>query len=87
MANTKSAAKRARQTLRRTAMNRRVKNKVKAALRAVRDTVASGDKAKAAEMAIKAQSTLDKAVKTGQVHRNKSARQKSQISRALAAMK
>jgi len=87
MANTKSAAKRARQTIRRNAVNRRVKGKVKAALRALKDAVASGDKAKAAEAAVKAQSTVDKAAKTGQIHRNKAARHKSQVATQVASIK
>lgn len=87
MANTKSAAKRARQTPRRTAVNRRVKGRVKTALKHVTEAIKAGDKAKAAQAAIKAQATLDKAAKTGQIHRNKAARQKSQVARALAALK
>jgi len=87
MANTKSAAKRARQTIRRTAANRRVKNKVKNAMKAVRDAVKGGDKSKASEVVVKAQSVLDKAAKTGQIHANKASRHKSQIRVALAGMK
>lgn len=87
MANTKSAAKRARQTIRRTAVNRRVKNKVKTALKSVREALKAGDKAKVAELAVKAQSTLDKAAKTGQIHKNKASRHKAQIAAGLAALK
>ncbi len=87
MANTKSAAKRARQTVRRTATNRRVKNKVKNALKRVREAIKAGDKAQAAELAVKAQSVLDKAAKTGQIHKNKASRQKSQLAAGLASVK
>lgn len=87
MANTKSAAKRARQTIRRTAVNRRVKGHVKTALKYAAEAIKAGDKAKAASATIRAQATLDKAAKTGQIHRNKAARNKSQIARALATLK
>lgn len=87
MANTKSAAKRARQAKRRTTINRIVKSKVKNALKGVLSALETGNKAEAAELATKAQSALDKATKTGQIHKNKAARQKSRIAAKLAALK
>ncbi len=87
MANTKSAAKRARQTPRRTAINRRVKNKVKTAIKRVREMFESPEKENAPEIARKTVSILDKAAKTGQIHRNKASRLKSRIARKLAAIK
>ncbi|MEQ1860957.1 MAG: 30S ribosomal protein S20 [Chthoniobacteraceae bacterium] len=87
MANTKSAAKRARQTPRRTAINRRVKNKLKSALKKVRELIKIADKEKAPAALRKASSVLDKAAKTGQIHRNKVARHKSRLTRAVTALK
>jgi small subunit ribosomal protein S20 len=87
MANTKSAAKRARQTVRRTAANRRVIRAVKSSLKKVREALTTGKKAEAGELARKASSVLDKAAKTGRIHRNKAARHKAQFSKALAAGK
>lgn len=87
MANTKSAAKRARQTITRTSVNRRVKSRVKSALKNVREVLKAGDKAKALAVAQETVSVLDKAAKTGQIHKNKASRHKSQIGTALAALK
>ena len=86
MANTKSAAKRARQTIRRTATNRRDIRKVKEALKTVREQVKSGDKAQATEAARAAVSALDSAAKKGRIHKNKANRQKSVLAKALAGL-
>jgi small subunit ribosomal protein S20 len=86
MANTKSAAKRARQTIRRTAVNRRDIRKVKETLKNVREELKSGDKAKAQEAARVAISTLDSAAKKGRIHKNKANRQKSILAKALAGL-
>lgn len=83
MANTKSAAKRARQTTRRTVENRRVTRGVKSAVKVAREAV-KDIAAEAAELTRKAASALDKAVKSGQVHRNKANRLKSRLSKSLA---
>jgi small subunit ribosomal protein S20 len=87
MANTKSAAKRARQTVRRTAANRRVMRAVKGSLKKVREALIAGKKAEATELSRKAASVLDKAAKTGRIHRNKADRHKAQLSKALAGLK
>jgi small subunit ribosomal protein S20 len=89
MANTKSAAKRARQTIRRTQENRRVKTAVKNQLKKVRTAIQEGslDKAKLAELATTAVSVIDKAAKTGQIHKNKADRHKGEFARALASAK
>jgi len=87
MANTKSAAKRARQTVRRTAANRRVVRAAKSFLKQVREALLAGKKAEATELSRKAASVLDKAAKTGRIHRNKADRHKAQFSKALAELK
>ena len=87
MANTKSAAKRARQTVRRTAANRRVTRAVKSSLKKAREALTAGDKAQAAELTRKAASVLDKAAKSGRIHPNKANRHKAQFSKALATAK
>lgn len=84
MANTKSAAKRARQTERKTLINRRALTSVKNQLKTVRSAITGTDKAAAATAAQAFLSTIDKAVKTGRVHRNSAARHKSAIHKALA---
>ena len=87
MANTPSAAKRARQTTVRTLVNRRIESSVKNRLKFVREKIASGDKAAAVGAAKVFVSTLDKAVKTGNVHRNAASRHKAIVAKALAALK
>ena len=86
MANTPSAAKRARQTERRTLINRRSLTAVKNQLKAVREAFRSGNKELAKIAAEHCVSTLDKAVKTGNVHRNSANRHKSIINKALLAL-
>jgi small subunit ribosomal protein S20 len=85
MANTPSAAKRARQSGQRALVNRRIMTSVKNHLKAVRTALSTGDKAQAQAAAVACESTLDKAVKTGNVHRNKANRHKSALTLALAA--
>ena len=86
MANTPSAAKRARQTERRSLINRRTMTSVKNQLKAVREALKTGKKDVASAAAIHFVSTLDKAVKTGNVHRNTASRHKSAVQRALVAL-
>ena len=86
MANTKSAAKRARQTLRRTAINKRNLTAVKNQLKNVRDTLKAGSKDNARAAAATFFSTIDKAVKAGRLHRNAASRHKSRLKSALAKL-
>ena len=65
MANTKSAAKRARQTETRTLDNSRAGTQVKSAKRKLRDLIKAGDKAGAAEAYKQVSSVLDRAAKRG----------------------
>jgi small subunit ribosomal protein S20 len=86
MANTRSAAKSARQTVGRTLQNKRVLTGIKSQVKKVRSAFAAKDKATAAA-GVKALASLsDKAAKTGQIHKNKANRQKSRMSRQLAAL-
>jgi small subunit ribosomal protein S20 len=87
MANTKSAAKRARQTVTRTDANKRVTTTVKTQLRLIRVAVAAGKKSDALALLPKVSSALDKAVKTGRIHKNKANRHKGDLVRQLAALK
>ena len=79
MANTKSAAKRARQTIKRTARNRTVLT----ALKGKAKTARAGSGAKAAATALV--SELDKAVKRGVIHKNAANRRKSRLAKKAAA--
>lgn len=84
MANTASSAKRARQTVRRTANNKRVLSGVKNQIKITRETIKAGKKDEAKTQVSKAASSVDKAAKGGQIHRNKANRIKSRLAKALA---
>lgn len=86
MANTKSAAKRARQTGRRTLHNRRALTNVKNEVKQVRVEISAKNK-DAAKAAFKTVvSSLDRAAKTGRIHKNAANRKKSRLNKALAAL-
>ena len=87
MANTKSAAKRARQNEGRADANKRVTTTVKTQLRLIRAAVTAGKKSEALALIPKVSSALDKAAKTGRIHRNKANRHKGDLARQLAALK
>jgi small subunit ribosomal protein S20 len=86
MANTKSAAKRARQTERRTKQNRRVLSALKSQVKTVRTAVRSAAKDAVKAALPKLASLVDKAAKTGQVHQNKANRLKSRAAKANAKL-
>ena len=81
MANTKSAAKRARQTARRTIRNRRVLTQ----LRTFQKRVVAGSGKENAENIRALISALDKAAKRGMIHRNAANRRKARLAKSLAA--
>jgi small subunit ribosomal protein S20 len=86
MASHISALKRARQTEKRTVVNRANKSRLRSALRAFREALASGDK-KAAETKFRATaSAIDKAIQKGAIHANTAARYKSRLSVRLNAI-
>jgi small subunit ribosomal protein S20 len=82
MANTKSAGKRARQTLIQAARNRSVKTHLRTLQKQIRLTPErTTDQIRAATSAI------DKAAKNGVIHRNAANRRKARLNKALAAAK
>lgn len=87
MANTASAAKRARQTVRRTARNRKVKAGIKSDLKGIRAAITGGKKDEAKALLPKVSQALDKAAKAGRVHKNKANRHKSELASQIAAIK
>ena len=86
MANTRSAKKSARQTVRRTLKNKRVLTGLKSQVKKVRSALAAKDKTAAASTIKELASMADKAAKKGQIHKNKANRQKSRINKQLAAL-
>ena len=87
MANHVSALKRARQTAKKTEINRNNRSRVRGALRKMRETVAAGDK-KAAESLFRVTvSALDKAIQKGVLHKNTAGRYKSRLAARVKALK
>lgn len=86
MANTKSAAKRARQTVVRTKQNRRALSALKTQTKGVRTAIKGGKKEAVTSLVAKFVSTVDKAAKTGRIHQNKANRLKSRTAKALAGL-
>ena len=86
MANTKSAAKRARQTVRRTAANRSALTSIKNALKTTRAEIGAKNKETAKASLQKLVASLDKAAKVGRIHRNAANRHKSKLAKQLAAI-
>lgn len=85
MANTKSAIKAARKSLRLHDRNQGVKTRLKTLHRRLETAVKSGDAAGSRTAALAYTSAMDKAVKSGVVHRNAAARAKSHVAKVVFA--
>lgn len=86
MANTKSAAKRTRQTKIRTTRNRQTVSKLKTLSKRAGVAFDAKDKTSASKEVRALSSTLDRAVKSGALHRNSANRRKSILARKLATI-
>lgn len=82
--HTQSAAKRLRQTKKRTARNRIWKQKMKTMLKTSRAYIGSKD-AHTNEAVTRTISTIDRAIQKGIFHRNTGARMKSRLLKRLSA--
>lgn len=78
---TKSAAKRVRQTLKRHQRNLKVKQNMKREIKALISAINENSSQAVTTSLNKANSAVDKAAKAGLIHKNKAARQKSQLSK------
>ncbi len=87
MANTSSAKKAARQTLRRTEVNRTRVSRMRSYVTKVEDAIAAGDKAAAAAALKAAQPILMRTAKVGVVHKNTVSRKISRLSARIKALK
>jgi small subunit ribosomal protein S20 len=87
MPNTKSAIKAARQNIRRRVRNLVKKDAFKSAVKEVRKLITAGKKSDAMAAMKKAMKALDKAAKGRVIHKNKSSRLKSRLSKAIAKLK
>jgi small subunit ribosomal protein S20 len=83
MANIKSAAKRARQAVKRANRNSSILSGLKTEQKKFRQAVATGDLKTAQAGYSRLVSTLDKAAKRGAIHKNVADRRKGAFTRAL----
>ena len=86
MANTTSAKKAARQTLRRTEANKTRRSRMRTYVRKVEEAIASGDK-EAANLALReAQPEIQRSAAKGIMHKNTASRKISRLSARIKAL-
>jgi small subunit ribosomal protein S20 len=85
MANHFSALKRARQTEKRTAVNRSNKTLLRSSLRKLRTAITAGNKEAALAAYRETVSVIDKSVKKGVIHKNTGSRYKSRLNARVNA--
>ena len=86
MANTKSAKKAARQTIRRTAVNKARRSHMRSSVRKVEEAIASGNK-EAAQAALKeAEPIIVRTAQKGMTHRKTASRKVSRLAKRVGAM-
>ena len=86
MANTKSAQKRARQTIVRTERNRAEKSRIKTLRKKTLAAIATGDKEVSSKALNDFTSAVDKAAKRNLIHPNKAANLKSKAAKSIASI-
>lgn len=86
MANTKSAKKAARQTVRRTEINKSRRSTMKTSVRKVEEAIASGDKGAAAAALKAAEPTLVRTAQKGVIHPKTASRKVSRLAQRIKAM-
>lgn len=86
MANTASARKRIRQTLKRTEINRARKSRMRTFVKKVEIALAGGDKAAAAEALRAAQPEMQRAANKGVTHPNTVSRKISRLAAGIKAL-
>ena len=79
MANTYSALKRVRETIRRTEVNRQGKTRLRHQIRAMRRAITGKDVKAATELLPKTFSVIDRSAKAGIIKKNTAARYKSNL--------
>jgi small subunit ribosomal protein S20 len=87
MANTKSAERRMRSSVRRRDHNRRIKSRLKTLEAGYRSSLAAGKKDEAAQALRGLQSAFDKAAKSGVIHKTMASRKKSRLAAGLKPAK
>ena len=86
MANTKQAAKRAKQSLKHRSANVSLRTELRTAIKKVDKAIAAGNTAEA-DSALRAETaTMDRIARKGIIHRNKAARHKSRLAAKVKAL-
>ena len=86
MANTKSAKKAARQTVRRTVINRARRSRLRTAVRKVEEAISAGDRTRAVAAMAKAEPVIIRSAQKNIVHRNAAQRKVSRLAHRIAAL-
>ncbi|MCB0356617.1 MAG: 30S ribosomal protein S20 [Bdellovibrionales bacterium] len=86
MANHKSAAKRAKQTLKKNARNHRVKKAIRTVEKKLNKSIASSAKEESQKYLLEFTSRIDKAAQKGILHKNNASRKVSQLSKKVGAL-
>ena len=86
MANTKSAKKAARQTIRRTNANKGRRSRARSYARKVEEAIEAGDKKAAAAALNEAEPVLARTAQKGLLHRKTASRKVSRLAKRVSAM-
>ncbi len=86
MANTSSAKKAARQTVRRTEVNKARRSRMRTEVRKVEEAIASGEKSAAAAALAVAEPVLARSAQKGVMHKNTASRKVSRLAARVKAM-
>jgi small subunit ribosomal protein S20 len=86
MANHVSSLKRARQTEKKTSVNRANKSKLRGTLRTLREAIAKGNSNELKAVYSATVSVLDKSVQKGVLHKNTASRYKSRLNARVKAV-
>ncbi len=86
MANSPSAKKRARQTARRTEVNKARRSRVRTFIRKVEEAIAAGDQAAALNALKAAQPEIMRGATKGVLHKNTASRKVSRLNHRIKAM-
>jgi small subunit ribosomal protein S20 len=86
MANTKSAKKAARQSARRTVVNKSRRSRLRTAVRYVEEAIAAGDRGRAVAAMVAAEPVIVRAAQKGVVHRNAASRKVSRLAHRIAKL-
>ncbi len=86
MATHSSAIKRHAQSLKRRAINRAHRSRLRTRLKMLRDAAASGDASGARKLLPETIRTIDRAIRWGVLHQNAAARHKSRLTRLVNSL-